>query len=184
MSNIEQTTPSLRRGWMLRTHGACSETRILSRACLAKHVRLQLMLGGKVTLAGACQSSTSCFKILVKCLKEEEFETRQTLLNPHSASPPTKAWPSLNGCVKESRSTTDVHEVCRSPRRFSPEWSDGASSYLGVSADRGRTDSPAMRAGRKDGLNGEGLLGTTPWMRRRHIMTLETHYRLLVLPYA
>jgi len=53
MSNIEQTTPSLCRGWKLRTHGACSETRVLSRACLAKHVRLQLMLGGKVTLAGA-----------------------------------------------------------------------------------------------------------------------------------
>lgn len=50
------TAPSLRRGWKIRTHGACSETstaRVLSQACLAKHVRLQLMLGGKVTLAGA-----------------------------------------------------------------------------------------------------------------------------------
>lgn len=41
-----------------------------------------------------------------------------------------------------------------------------------------------MRGGRNDDFNGEGLLGTTPWTRRRHIMALETHYRQLTLTNA
>lgn len=71
--------------------------------------------------------------------------------------------------------------VQTTPGRFSQGWSNGASSCPAVSADRSRRDSSAMRVGRKDDFNGEGLLGIT---RRRHIMALETHYRQLLLTNA